>query len=174
MLSGSVYECMPACERKRVSVIAASYDTSDGHLSAHARFDDEAIALVDAGRGQVQMPQLVALEDVNARVIQHELRVELIDDRRQHESQPPLVLCISSATRQVLVPILRRGAGAWGADALPVSRRGSRGKGRGTRPLAPSRRYRDRLAKWKIRAAVETQRINFWLVCKDRSGPITW
>jgi len=112
MLSGSVYECMPACERKSVSIIAASYDTSDGHLSAHARFDDEAIALVDAGRGQVQMPQLVALEDVNARVIQHELRVELIDDRRQHEPQPPLVLCISSATRQVLVPILRRGAGA--------------------------------------------------------------
>ena len=58
------------------------------------------------------MPQLIALEDVDARIIQHELRVEIIDDRRQHEPQPPQVLCISSATRQVLVPILRCGAGA--------------------------------------------------------------
>ena len=120
MLSGSVYECMPACERESVSIIAASDDTSDGHLSAHARLDDEAIALVDAGRGQVQMPQLIALEDVDARIIQHELRVEIIDDRRQHEPQPPQVLCISSATRQVLVPILRCGAGA-GAQARCLS-----------------------------------------------------
>jgi hypothetical protein len=76
--------------------------------------------------------------------------VELIDDRRQHEPQPPLVLCISSATRQVLVPILRRGAGAWGADALPVSRRGSRGKGSGTRPLAASRRTETALRNGKF------------------------
>ena len=70
-------------EREPVAVVPAADDAHDRDATAHALVDDVAVALEEAGMGQLQVAQRVRLVHVDARVVQHELRPVALEHRGQ-------------------------------------------------------------------------------------------
>ena len=98
---GGHHERVAARQRGAVVVVAAADDGGDGYARGRARVEHRDVPLPDARVRELQPTELVVSEDVDARVVQHELCSGAAEYRGQRVAQAGEVLGITCARRQV-------------------------------------------------------------------------